>query len=132
MPTNRSASASTSTPDLTQAYRDSLSLSLPELVGRLQDVLGAKLLAHIAGTKDAKAVYDWGRGQRTPRQDVETRLRETYHALAMIQMVDSDDVARAWFIGLNPQLDDTAPATALREGLAKDVLVAARSFVQTS
>jgi hypothetical protein len=43
--------------------------------------------------------------------------------------VDSPHVARAWFIGMNPQLDDEAPADVIREGRLREALVAAQAFV---
>ena len=45
-----------------------------------------------------------------------------------LQGDESLHVVRAWLIGLNPQLDDEAPATAIREGRFKEVLTAARAF----
>ena len=36
---------------------------------------------------------------------------------------------RAWFIGMNPQLDDESPAEVIREGRVKDALTAAKTFV---
>jgi len=35
----------------------------------------------------------------------------------------------AWFLGLNPQLDDRSPAQSIREGDFRDVLVAAKAFL---
>jgi hypothetical protein len=42
---------------------------------------------------------------------------------------DSPQTVKAWFIGLNPQLGDTSPAEAIREGRLRDALMAARAFV---
>lgn len=46
---------------------------------------------------------------------------------------DRPEVARAWFQGLNPQLDDRSPARLLREGDLDEtgpaVLGAARAFL---
>ena len=39
-------------------------LDLPSLVRSLQDVLGQRLVAVIAGVSDAKAVGKWARGER--------------------------------------------------------------------
>jgi hypothetical protein len=36
---------------------------------------------------------------------------------------------RAWFLGLNPQLDDQSPAQSIRIGEFRDVLVAAKAFL---
>jgi hypothetical protein len=47
----------------------------------------------------------------------------------LLQEEESAHTIRAWFIGMNPQLNDKAPAMAIREGKTRDALVAAKSFV---
>jgi hypothetical protein len=50
----------------------------------------------------------------------------------MLREKDSAGVVQAWFQGLNPQLDDTSPARALREQdldmVGPAVIAAARAF----
>lgn len=118
-------------PQINRAYEDSVTLSVTDVVKRLHDALGAKLVAYLAGVTDPKAVADWAGGIRPPRRGAEERLRTALHVFRLLEEADSVHVARAWFIGLNPLLDDEAPASALREGRLRDVLVAARSFNQT-
>lgn len=54
----------------------------------------------------------------------------------MIAQQDDSAVARAWFQGLNPQLDDCSAARLLREGELDEVgpliLSAVRAFVSGS
>jgi len=52
-----------------------------------------------------------------------------YQVLQLLLTVDSPHVARAWLIGMNPQLDDEAPADVIREGRLREALVAAQAFV---
>jgi hypothetical protein len=42
---------------------------------------------------------------------------------------ESDHTIRAWFIGMNPQLDDESPIEAVLSGRHKEVLAAARAFL---
>jgi hypothetical protein len=42
---------------------------------------------------------------------------------------DSPAVVRAWFMGMNPQLDDENPAEVLAEGRSREVMAAARAYV---
>ncbi len=42
---------------------------------------------------------------------------------------DSVHVVRAWFIGMNPQLNDDSPAGAIRDGRMKEALGAAKAFM---
>lgn len=72
-------------------------------------------------------------GQAVPQKDVEQRLRLAYHVAALLRQSDSEGVVQAWFVGLNPELNDAVPITLLREGNieteGKKVLNAARAFV---
>jgi hypothetical protein len=41
---------------------------------------------------------------------------------------ESAQTVRAWFLGMDPRLDDTSPAEAIREGRLKEAMAAARAF----
>ena len=115
-----------------QAYHDSIRLPVPELVRDLRDILGAKLVAYLGSVKETRAVRQWGDGEREPAEDTMLRLRTAYHVAALLADRDSRAVVQAWFQGMNPQLDDIAPARLLREGPLEEagpaVLAAARAF----
>jgi hypothetical protein len=111
------------------AHRSSVTMEIDDLAGYLQDALGQKLVAHIAGVSDHKTVGNWVRGDHAPRPENEEKLRFAYRILHMLQAEDSLHTARAWFVGLNPQLGDESPATAIREGDLQDVLIAAKAFL---
>ena len=119
-------------PDLV-AYRDAMTMTTAELVTSLRDLLGAKLVAYLGGVKETRAVRQWADGTRDiANPTVAERLRLAYRAASMISQRDSKEVAQAWFQGLNPFLDDRAPARLLRDGdLESDgarVIAAARQF----
>lgn len=114
-----------------RAHQDAVSFAIADVVKRLQGALGTKLVAYLAGVSDPKAVGDWADGSRPPRRGAEERLRTALNVFRLLEEADSVHVARSWFIGLNPQLDDEAPASALREGRQRDVIIAARAFAQT-
>lgn len=103
-------------------------LELPALVRSLQDVLGQRLVALVAGVSDAKAVGKWARGERAPHPDAERRLRHAFQAAQLLLQVESAETVRAWFVGLNPELDDHPPAEVLADDPA-GVLRAARVFL---
>lgn len=111
-----------------EAHRETVETSLQAMVNSLQDSLGVRLLAYIAGVSDPKAVTLWAKGQRSPRRESEERIRLTYQVFQLL-LVESAHTVRGWFVGLNPQLDDQSPAEAIREGRLRDVLVAAKSYV---
>lgn len=45
-------------------------------------------------------------------------------------LIDDDDLARAWLIGMNPQLDDQSPLGFIATGCGAEALAAAREFVR--
>ena len=106
-------------------------LSTPDIARFLQDTLGSKLTAYITEVKDAKMIGRWAEGTK-PSQVRERRLRDTYQIFQTVMQADDEYVARAWFIGMNPNLEDDVPADALREGRAKEVMAAARTYADGS
>jgi hypothetical protein len=78
--------------------------------------------------QDAKAVGEWARGERTPRAETELRLRDVLQIVELLAARESPETIRAWFRGMNPYLDDTAPALAIADN-PRGVLQAARAFL---
>jgi predicted nucleotidyltransferase len=119
-------------PDL-DSYDRATRLEFSAVVRRLQDVLGSRLVAYIAGVRETRTVREWGGGAGVKKGDVEPRLRMTLRIAQMIADRDGARVAQSWFQGLNPDLDDRSPARLLREEDLDDVgprtLAAARNFV---
>lgn len=126
-----SAAVIVTRPDL-EAHREAVSANFPDVVRSLVDIVGRKQTAYIASIKDARAIERW-QENAAPQKDVEQRLRLAYHVAKMLRNADSEAVVQAWFVGLNPELDDEVPIKLLREGdLQKDgkrVLNAARAFL---
>lgn len=103
-------------------------LDVPTLVRSLQDVLGQRMVAVIAGVSDAKAVGKWARGERSPHPGTEQRLRVTFQVVQLLLQEEDAETVRAWFAGMNPDLGDRAPALVLAEN-PQHVLQAARAFL---
>ncbi|MGC5258923.1 hypothetical protein ACPXCG_21490 [Gordonia sp. DT218] len=119
-------------PDLA-AFNDVTRMSDAQLVTALRGVLGARLVAYLAGVKETRAVRQWADGARSIAGSADReRLRIAYRAARLITERDSPAVAQAWFQGLNPGLEDVSPARLLREGdldvAGPAVLGAARQF----
>jgi hypothetical protein len=100
---------------------------ITQVAAFLQETLGQRLTAVIAGVSDAKAVGQWARDRRAPGPEVQRRLRDAYQITAMLLEVEDAETVRAWFRGMNPDLGDETPARALTERPA-EVLQAARDF----
>lgn len=115
------------------AYTTATRVDQPQLVAALRDLLGARLVAYLAGVRETRAVHGWADGSRGIHSaEVLQRLRLAYQAALLITERDTPAVAQSWFQGLNPQLDDRAPARLLREEPLSEsgplVLSAARAF----
>lgn len=113
-----------------EVHRTSVESSIPDIAAFLQDALGQKLVAFMVGVEDPKTVGRWISEKRLPQDvDVERRLRDAHLIFRLLLTKESPYTARAWFVGLNPQLNDESPAVAMSEGRTRDVLVAAKAFL---
>ena len=124
--------AASARPDLA-AHEQAMRLPESVLIKELRDHLGVRLVAYLAGVGETRAVHAWIEGTRHIRNtEVIGRLRLVHQIVGLITSRDSDHVAQAWLMGLNPKLDDRSPARLLREGDLRDVgpqvLAAARDF----
>lgn len=129
--TGKSVLTSAQRPGL-RAYEDSIRLALPDVVAKLREVLGARLVAYIGNVKSTQPVAAWASGQRSPGELDEDRLRLAFQIAGLLRERNSSATVQAWFKGMNPALGDIAPARILREGdpvdVGPDVLAAAKSF----
>ena len=111
-----------------RAYAQATRTRTPEVVSSLQGLLGQRLTAVIAGVNNAKAVGQWARGERTPHPGAEQRLRAALQVAQLLLAAESPETVRSWFVGMNPDLDDQAPALAIADDPTR-VLQAARTFL---
>jgi hypothetical protein len=116
---------------LINAHRQAMEKPISEIARFLQEILSRRLTAYIVGVKEGKTVSRWATGEITEIRDheVEQRLRAAYEITSLLAMHGNTVTAKAWFIGINPQLNDEAPAEVLRQGRYKEVYGAARAFV---
>ncbi|MDQ0577859.1 XRE family transcriptional regulator [Streptomyces rishiriensis] len=112
-----------------KAHEQAMKTAIDDIAQFLQEVLGQKLTAIVAGVTDRGTVGRWANRVSEPRPDSDARLREAYRIFHQLQAHDSADVVRAWFVGSNPHLDDESPAVALSKDRFKQVSAAARAFV---
>ena len=94
----------------------------------LRSSLGAPLTAARVGAGGVSGVGDLLAGRTTIDAKTEQRLRNAYGVTQTLLEVDEADTVRAWLLGMNPLLDDRAPAAVLAEN-PDAVIRAARSFV---
>ncbi|WP_326783545.1 XRE family transcriptional regulator [Streptomyces sp. NBC_00151] len=124
--------ASPNATSVERAHIVAVSTTIADIARFLQDNLGQRLTARIAGISDPKQVGRWATGAAAPRAAAEARLRDAIQIFNVIQQSESVYIARAWMIGMNPQLEDMAPAQCIADGHARDVMVAARAYVNNT
>lgn len=118
-------------PDL--AHARAMRAPFPQVVAELRDLLGPRLVAYLGSVRETRAVAQWAAGARGPGEETRMRLRLALQLALMVAGADGPEVARAWFQGLDPELDDDSPARLVREGelaeIGRHLLGAARAFL---
>lgn len=89
---------------------------------QLQDLLGQKNAAYLAGLKDAKQVGRWIKAGKVPSDRAVRKLRCALYVTRLL--ADSYDVetAKAWLWGSNSRLAYDAPAYVIRHAPDADEL----------
>ena len=102
-----------------------------EMAGLLREALTPELTAYVVGIDDVRPVLRWARGESSVVDDeaVEARLRAAYEVVLLLLMFDGPRSIRAWFTGMEPNLDDDSPAEAIRGGRFEETLDAATALV---
>ncbi|MGB7980261.1 MAG: hypothetical protein WCF36_05665 [Candidatus Nanopelagicales bacterium] len=124
--------ANTTTPGVGAAVhwdvpRPSAQVDLADQVAALKSLLGPRLMSLTMGV-DPVTIDRWIAGATHPRLDNEKRIRATYQVYELLKPVEASPTIRAWFMGMNPQLDDRSPAETIAGGDLREVLAAARAF----
>jgi len=94
----------------------------------LQELLGQRLVAVMAGVRDLKAVGRWARGEDVPRAQAAATLQNALHVVELLRSQEDDETIRSWFRGMNPDLGDRSPALVVRDK-PENVVQAARAFL---
>jgi hypothetical protein len=116
-----------------QLEHDATALSTAAIAAYLQEQLGQRMAAHLAGLTDVKQIGRYTRKDGPePRDNVERRLREGYKIVRMIVEAYDAKTAKVWLFGTNTRLDDDAPIDRLREAAITEDFIpvrrAARQF----
>jgi hypothetical protein len=109
------------------AHSESVRITVEDLITTLTEKLGTKLVAFMVD-KDPSSVGRWRSGRSKPSDEAVRTMRSAYQVFQMLERHDSDATIRAWFMGMNPQLDDASPLEALQDGRNREVMAAARAF----
>lgn len=112
-------------------HAETARLDIHEVVRRLNSHLGPLLVATLAGSKDPKAPHRWARpAGSVPGPAFQKRLFLAHRVWIAIADAETDSIARAWFVGGNPFLEEDTPLTAIREDRHKEVAQALTAFLE--
>lgn len=116
---------------LTGGHAETTRMNIHELTRQLNSHLGPTLVATLAGVRDRKLPHKWAKEDGPePRDEARAKLLAAHRIWRLVSEAENDSVARSWFIGANPRLEETAPVMMLREGKIQDVIFAAQAFVE--
>lgn len=111
------------------AHSQAISATAADVALYLQRLLGQKVTADMAGTRDPKGVGKWARQEQEPRGTALARMRSAYQIARLLESAYPFDTVRAWFLQMNPYLDYRAPASQIGSD-PRGVYRAARAFVE--
>lgn len=113
----------------TNAHASTMRMDIHEVTRRLVAHLGPTAVSLLAGAKSSKMSSRWAHSDGpVPRTEAQRRLLAAHRAWEQISLAENDYVARNWFIGANPRLDERSPLEVLRDGDDQAVLTAALAF----
>ena len=117
------------TPTRSTAHARSIGDEIDDILRTLVQVLGKKVVAAIVN-RDLRTIQRWQSGKGSAIGADEQRiLRDVFQIYTIIAAVDGDHTVRAWFLGMNPVLDDRSPVEVIVDGRARAAVAAARAFV---
>ena len=113
--------------------RDDAPFDSAFLVDRLRGLLGARLVAVIAGVQETRLIHEWAAGNNAISDPIlMTKLQLAFITASLLADRESPAVAQAWMQGKNPVLEDQVPALLLRNShspeTGQQILAAARAF----
>lgn len=114
-------------------HRRAIQAPFQEIAQELQEILGQRLVAYVAGVRSPRATGRWATGQSSPQRfEIEQRVRDLYRVIITLAASEHPETIRAWLLASNPQLGDRAPIEQLRDGDSVAVLHAAINFTEAT
>lgn len=92
---------------------DAATRPVAEIAGYLQEQVGQRVAAAVAGLVNAEQISRYACGVASPGTMIERRLREGFKAVRLLVDAYDGQTACAWLFGTNIRLDDRAPIDVL-------------------
>ena len=115
----------------TEIHGATARMDIHQIALELNNALGSTLVAALTGSKDRKQPIRWAKPDGPkPSNDFTRRLQLAHRLWTRLEQAEGEHIARGWFIGGNPLLDEDTPLTAIREDRSKKVSAAAKAFIE--
>lgn len=106
-------------------------MDVHEVAHALVQGLGPTLVAALTGSKDRKLPSKWAKPDGpNPSADFVRRLQLGHRVWVALSASETEHVARQWFLGGNPLLQEDTPITAIREDRGGEVIEAVEYFLR--
>lgn len=106
------------------------SLNLHQIIDYLNNKLGPTLVAASIGYKDRRGISENVENfEKIFSAEQKTRLQFTLDTWLKVVAAEGDSIARLWFIGANPWLDDQSVIENIREDRFNKVNIAVDALV---
>jgi hypothetical protein len=120
---------------VTKVHADTMRLPMYKLVQELNRHLGTTLVAYLANVRSRQLPNRWATEpadihHTEPRDEAKQRLQLAHQAFQLLEINESEHVARQWLIGANPRLQGQTPAERIREFDASGVYSALYAFIE--
>jgi hypothetical protein len=116
---------------ISKTHVETAKIGTRKIAEELTQALGPTVVAVLAGVRDRKLPGKWAKKDGpTPRDESIQRLQAAHRIWKALSEDENPEVAKLWFIGLNPLLEEKPPMVALNEGRIREVLEAARAFLE--
>lgn len=87
--------------------------TVPEMAAFLQELFGQQLTALMIERADPTDIGRWARGEANPDPAPARHLRNAFRIARRLRDIESASAVQAWFVGMNPDLNDQAPAAVI-------------------
>lgn len=115
-----------------EAHRKAVNADLKTMASTLVDVLGRSITAYMVHVRNVKTVSRWASGEVASVRDrySEERLLAAFQIVSLLLEDDvHPSIIRQLMMGMNPVLNDGAPAEAIREGNFIGAMDAAKNYL---
>jgi hypothetical protein len=121
-------------PDFRKTAQEALETTpFAQRVAFLNEALTPRLVAFCCGINETKSVRGWAEGApfayQSLKDQLEPRIDCTFYIVKLLSNFDSFKTIRAWFMGMNPELNDDSPASTIAWGRFHDAKEAATAYI---